>query len=49
MWLTDEEDFEDWKDNITLLLGSKGLDDYSSQRILVILVILSLRSRKRRR
>src|SRR3981189_2789567 len=28
MWLTDEEDFEDWKDNITLLLGSKGLDDY---------------------
>jgi hypothetical protein len=28
MWLKDEEDFEDWKDNITLLLGSRGLDDY---------------------
>ena len=25
MWLEGEENYEDWKDNITLLLGSKGL------------------------
>ena len=28
MWLEGEEDYEDWKDNITMLLGSKGLDEY---------------------
>jgi hypothetical protein len=25
MWLEGEENYEDWKDNITLFLGSKGL------------------------
>jgi hypothetical protein len=25
IWLEDEENYEDWKDNITLLLGSRGL------------------------
>jgi hypothetical protein len=32
MWLRDEENPEDWKDNITLLLGSKGLDSYIEQK-----------------
>ena len=25
MWLEGEDNYEDWKDNITLFLGSKGL------------------------
>ena len=25
MWLEGEENYEDWKDNMTLFLGSKGL------------------------
>ena len=25
MWLEGEENYEDWKDNMTLLLGSRGL------------------------
>jgi hypothetical protein len=28
MWLEGEENYEDWKDNITLFLGSKGLAKY---------------------
>ena len=28
MWLEGEENYEDWKDNMTLFLGSKGLAKY---------------------
>ena len=28
MWLKDEENYEDWLDNITVLLGSRGLIRY---------------------
>jgi hypothetical protein len=28
MWLEDEENYEDWRDNMIMLLGSKGLDQF---------------------
>ena len=28
MWLEGEENYEDWKDNMTLLLGSRGLASF---------------------
>ena len=28
LWLLDEESYEEWVVNITMLLGSKGLDHY---------------------
>ena len=28
MWLEGEENYKDWKDNMTLFLGSKGLAKY---------------------
>ena len=32
MWLKGEENYEDWVDNITMLLGSKGLKRYIDEQ-----------------
>jgi hypothetical protein len=36
MWLQGEENYEDWKDNMTLFLGSKGLVKFTKKESITV-------------